>query len=615
MSEQRDYPRAVDAANPRFITEADDGHPIGIPGDRAALLREAARCLSDSLYHVIHQPTAKGRDRSLAALVVLIFGPTPFGGVNTLREVAVRYGMTEQNLFRLMKAQRDLLKGDRNPNMKSDESLDPSVDSPFRDVAIIGGGCAGTLLTAQLLRHARSPFRITLIDRNSVPGPGVAYASPCAEHRLNVPAGRMSAFPDHPEHFVDWARRNARGFGCAEEIGPDRFLPRWLYGRYLNSVLADAGSKAAPGVSFQYAVGEAIDIHDDENGRSVMLANGAEIPCQAVVLALGLLPGEYPIRRPLPFYRTRRYVHVPLLQDVLNGVSRNDDLLVAGAGLTAVDIIVHCDQSGHEGTIHALSRHGLRPLAHSLQVGVAPPPFEPQSLPRTVREATHRLVAAARNAPQSASDWRAVVDAVRPLTQRLWLGFSLGERARFMRHLRPFWEVHRHRVAPETAQILARMEADGRLRYHAGKLASLKDGVDGAAALIRSKGSEEYVALKIAKVINCTGPRTDYSKYQHPLLINLLAAALIDHDPLALGINALPTGEVLRYGGLPSGWLFTLGAALKGVLWECTAVAEIRVMAESLASRLLGVSQADDSGVVSLASRVVPGGFALGGAS
>jgi len=94
----------------------------------------------------------------------------------------------------------------------------------------------------------------------------------------------------------------------------------------------------------------------------------------------------------------------------------------------------------------------------------------------------------------------------------------------------------------------------------------------------------------VAKVINCTGPRTDYSKYQHPLLINLLARGLIDHDPLALGINALPTGEVLRYRAGPTGWLFTLGAPLKGVLWEATAVPEIRVHAASLAERLVALA-------------------------
>lgn len=90
----------------------DDLPPRGTafdPAERNAYLREAAERLSTALFQVIHQPTTKGRDRSLAALVALIYGPTPFGGVNSLREVAMRYGMTEQNLFQLMRGHRDLL--------------------------------------------------------------------------------------------------------------------------------------------------------------------------------------------------------------------------------------------------------------------------------------------------------------------------------------------------------------------------------------------------------------------------------------------------------------------------------------------------------------------------
>jgi hypothetical protein len=85
------------------------------PPERNAILREAAERLSAAIFHVVHQPTSKGRDRSLAALVALIYGPTPFGGVNSLRDVAMRYGMTEQNLFQLMRTHRDLLARTADP--------------------------------------------------------------------------------------------------------------------------------------------------------------------------------------------------------------------------------------------------------------------------------------------------------------------------------------------------------------------------------------------------------------------------------------------------------------------------------------------------------------------
>ena len=153
--------------------------------------------------------------------------------------------------------------------------------------------------------------------------------------------------------------------------------------------------------------------------------------------------------------------------------------------------------------------------------------------------------------------------------------------------MRPFWEIHRHRLAPATAAVVDRLVAQGRLKFYAGRLQALEASEAGAHVLFRRRGTLQHVSLRLATVINCTGPRTDYSKYQHPLLIHLLARSLIDHDPLALGINALPTGEVLRYRGGPTGWLFTLGAPLKGVLWESTAMPEIREQARALAEKLL----------------------------
>jgi uncharacterized NAD(P)/FAD-binding protein YdhS len=460
--------------------------------------------------------------------------------------------------------------------------------SPQRFV-IVGGGCAGLLVAAQTLRRASAPTEVVLIERNPPIGRGVAYATDCGEHRLNVPAGRMSALPEAPAHFLDWARARAGRLGFPDTVSAEDFLPRWMYGHYLAAVLDDAQQAAARGVTLTTIVGEVVDLEDSASGPRITLADGRILPADAVVLALGLLPGEYPIRRPLPFYRSPRYLHSPLLPTVLSGVNKTDDILIVGAGLTAVDIIVQCRQLGNRGVIHAMSRRGLRPQAQRRGLESYPPFLFAESLPATVRETLRAVRGEVRRAAARGWDWRAVVDSIRPVSATLWQGFSGTERSRFMRHLRPFWEAHRHRIPPETAAIVAEMEAQGRLVYHAGRLVSLRDTGEGVAAIIRTRGTENFSALRVAKVINCTGPRTDYSKYQHPLLINLLARGLIGHDPLALGIAALPTGEVCRYGGGPVGWLFTLGAPLKGILWESTAVPEIREQARALADRLVAL--------------------------
>jgi uncharacterized NAD(P)/FAD-binding protein YdhS len=257
-----------------------------------------------------------------------------------------------------------------------------------------------------------------------------------------------------------------------------------------------------------------------------------------------------------------------------------------GQGLTAADLIVELDRRGHRGTIYALSRRGVRPQVHQ-PVDTYPSFIERPALPKSARELVRRVRAEVRSAARQGIDWRGVLDSVRPHSQAIWQGFSDIERSKFLRYVRPLWEGHRHRVAPQLSEVLMRMEAEGRLKYLAGRLQTLEVEDSEVAAMYRRRGSIQHVALRVAKVINCTGPRTDYSKYQHPLFIHLLARGLIDHDPLALGINARPTGEVLRYRGDEVGWLFTLGAPLKGVLWETTGVPEIRLQAQVLAERLL----------------------------
>lgn len=452
--------------------------------------------------------------------------------------------------------------------------------------AVIGGGLSGSLVAIHLLRQARPRTRVVLIERRPPPGRGMAFGTECREHLLNVPAGRMSLFPDDPEHFLRWARQRGPELGGPADAAAGDFLPRWLFGRYVTETLATAAAAAPPGVALESVAGEAVDLEETGGGARIILADRREFDAEAVVLALGNLPGEYPIKRSLPFYRGPRYAHVPWHPGLMANIAKDDEVLIVGAGLTAVDIIVQLDQLGHRGTIHALSRRGLRPLPH--RAGSEYPAFlAGEEPPRTIRAAMHRLRAEVRRAAAQGVDWRQVVDAIRPETQATWRGFALEERARFMRHVRAHWEVHRHRLAPGTAAILQPLEEAGRVRHLAGALERLVDMPTFAEAVYRRQGTDELLTLRVAKVINCTGPRTDYSKYQHPLLINLLASGLIDHDPLALGINALPAGEVLRYRAGPVGWLFTLGAPLKGVLWESTGAAEIRVQAPALAERML----------------------------
>jgi uncharacterized NAD(P)/FAD-binding protein YdhS len=462
------------------------------------------------------------------------------------------------------------------------------AESPVKTIAIIGAGLSGTLVAANLLRLAGAPLRVVLIERRATTGRGVAYGTSCPDHLLNVPAGRMGVWPDEPEHFVRWLHEHRGEEGIPLSADAGDYLPRGLYGTYVERVFAEVRAQAPRCVDFDRITGEVVDIDERPGGGGgvLKLSDGLTIDADQVVLAIGNLPGEYPIPRALPIYRHARYVHIPWHGDALAGLSPDDDVLLVGQGLTAVDLIVQLERAGHRGTIHALSRHGHRPHVHA-----ATAPYRSfladEAPPTTVRALVRRVRAEIELAAKSGGDWRAVIDSLRPYAPSIWEALSWSERARFMRYVRPFWEIHRHRLAPQTAAVVDRLVNSGRLKFYAGRLQSLEADESGVHALFRRRGTIQHVALRVAKVINCTGPRTDYSKYQHPLFIHLLSRGLIDHDPLALGVNARPTGEVLRYRAGPSGWLFTLGAPLKGILWESSAVPEIRQQARDLAERLL----------------------------
>lgn len=456
-----------------------------------------------------------------------------------------------------------------------------------RSIVIIGGGVSGTLVAVNVLRLAKAGTRIALVEKSPPIGRGVAYGTDQSEHLLNVPAGRMSVWPEDPEHFLRWMGERLGRVGYPDAVASGDFLPRRLFGDYVASVFAAARQNVAADVNIDVVVGEAVDVEECNDGTArVVLADQRVLAADRVVLALGVLPGEYPIRRSLRFFHGPRYVHIPWQSEALEGVGKRDDVLIVGQGLTSLDIIVQLERLGHVGKIHAVSRRGLRPQVHRLGPAWSPF-FAGKPFPRTVRALFRRVREEVATAAGKGIDWRAVIDAIRPQSAELWSALSWEERARFMRHVRPFWEVHRHRLPPPTASRVDRLVALGRLEFFAGRLESLVDEGPVAEAVIRLRGKDERRVLRVAKVINCTGPRSDYSKYQHPLLINLLARGLIDHDPLALGLHAMPSGEVFRYRGGPLPWLYTLGAPLKGTLWESTAVPEIRVHAAMIARSLV----------------------------
>lgn len=443
-------------------------------------------------------------------------------------------------------------------------------------IAVVGAGCSGTLVAAQLLRrHARRGTRIVLYERSRAFGPGLAYRTDRPEHLLNVPAGNMSAFPDRPEHFLEWAQLTHPG------AASDSFLPRRVYGAYLSAVLDEATCVGeARGVSLTRCTRGVARLERLGSGPiGIVSETGATEPADVVVVAIGNLPAAAlpgcPHRFPTPF-------DAGALE-----VDRDRPVMLLGTGLTMLDALVSLDAAGHRAPIYALSRRGLLARPHRAGLGRAPltPRVrEADEWPDTAVGLFRALRREVSRAAMRGDDWRNVVASLRGDTPRIWARLSSRERRRFLEHLRPWWDAHRHRSAPATTRIAEAMQDSGRLEVVAGRVQGIEaDGRSGLLRVdVRLRGGSRR-SFSVAKVLDCTGAQADLRRSDDSFLHQIVSDGFARLDDLGIGLDTCEDGALIGGDGTPRANAFAIGPLRRGTLWESTAVPEIRVQAERLA--------------------------------
>jgi uncharacterized NAD(P)/FAD-binding protein YdhS len=421
-------------------------------------------------------------------------------------------------------------------------------------VAIVGGGFSGTMMAVELVRLGSC--EIVLVERRSRAGQGMAYSTDDPAHLLNVRADNMSAFADAPAHFARWAV--AKGLGRA-----DGFVRRRDYRRYLEEQLAIAERSGKLRIVRDTVTGLAADA----DGIVLFLASGQRIGTDQAVLAGGNYPGRLPTSLGL---LDEQLVHDPWSPEGQAALRRiaahaEGDVLLLGTGLTMVDTCLTLDGAGFAGRMLAVSRRGLVPRASREQAGPALDWQPPARLAALVREIRERSAGA---------EWRAVVDGLRPHSIALWHGFSEAEQRRFLRHARPWWDVHRHRIAPEVAARIDRLRSEERLEVVAGRIA----GADSGRLTIARRGGGT-TERQIAAAVNCTGPESNIARVGDPLIRQLLASGIARPDALGLGLEV---DAQSRVAGAAQG-LYAIGPLTKGAFWEIVAVPDIRRQVHDLA--------------------------------
>ncbi len=261
-------------------------------------------------------------------------------------------------------------------------------------------------------------------------------------------------------------------------------------------------------------------------------------------------------------------------------------MLLIGTGLTTIDSVVSLLDQGHRGPITALSRRGLVPHRHAAVPSAIDLP-ETDAFPTRVNALARALREGSERSLRAGGSWHPVIDELRPITTELWQAMCPQDRGRFLRHLRPWWDVHRHRVSGPVADRIDAARASGQLRIRAGRIREYRPRPDGLTDIFyRPRFGDGLDSVTAGRVINCAGPDADYSRIRDPLVRCLLAKRMVRPDPLCLGLDVTASCALLGGDGSISRRLFAVGPVTKGTFWEMTAVPDIRQQAEFLATQL-----------------------------
>jgi uncharacterized NAD(P)/FAD-binding protein YdhS len=451
-----------------------------------------------------------------------------------------------------------------------------------RPIAVIGAGFSGTIATLHLLRRLPADQPVLLCERAPEFGRGVAYATGEMDHLLNVRAANMSALDDEPLHFQDWIQKRVAAGRVVEGLhktSAGLFASRGLYGQYLRSILDHVMRESAGHARLRLLPDEVIDIGPAEGGEyTLFCASGQTLAAAGVVLAVGNLPAEEGSDPRICNYAWGEKARAKLTSDL--------PVLIVGTGLTMVDIAIGLRRNDFTGGIVALSRGGLVPQRHAVSRSWAVPEISHAEASSLVA-LTARVRREIRAAAASGVDWRAVIDSMRPITARLWKAMPLVERQRFLRHVRRYWDVHRHRMAPPHADLIDAMIADGSLTVEAGRIRGIESGADSVRVTYVPRDSAVERSIEVQRVIMASGLQ-HMSRTRDPLLQRLLDRGLVRMDSQGMGIDVTEDLAVLRADGAPAGKIWALGPIVRGVFWECVAVPDIRVQAGQVAASVAG---------------------------
>lgn len=458
------------------------------------------------------------------------------------------------------------------------------TDQPL-NVAIIGGGFCGILTAINLLQDAEEYLHIHIINSEKKIACGVAYDPHTPGLLLNVPNGNMGAFPDKPGHFLQWLMELNNIPEREKEKLAGEFSPRKVYGQYLSQLWRDELDKQGYNKRIWVYNDKAVNIIEKDDKVQVITTKYPEITADIVIFATGNDQPNFAPGLDKSLKTNPRYFGDPWKSRCIENTEPSNDILIIGNGLTMVDTVLGLSENGCKQIIHTISPHGyrLKPWRDEKEPYVS----EEGILDNTsdLTELVSIINKHRKLADKHGQSIYPVIDSLRPRIQILWQSFTMDEKYQFLKKLSAFWDRVRHRLPTQMHHIIENMRADNKLITHRGWVVSTAEKCDDIQVVINSDGTTKQ--LTVQRIINCTGPESNIARSGNELLSTLAKNGVICPGPFNLGINTDPDGCIITTDGERKPNMFVVGGNLKGILWESTAVPELRHQAKKMALHIL----------------------------
>ncbi|WP_380180475.1 FAD/NAD(P)-binding protein [Kalamiella sp. sgz302252] len=449
-----------------------------------------------------------------------------------------------------------------------------------RHIVIVGGGFTGTALAIHLARKGEAGLTVTVIEPREQLGQGVAYGTSDPAHRINVPASRMQLSAAEEGEFEHWYRHSAAYQADPASRWQDGKLypQRAQFGAYVAEQFYKAASSGR--VKLVHVQDRAVAFCDGD----IITATGRRYRADELVLAISHPPPALP-RLLLPLADTPALIANPWRPQALASIAAEERVAIIGSGLTMADVVASLARQGHRGPIVAFSRRGQLPR-DNISGDYESRELDYRQPPKTLRGWLHRVRQEVAQAAREGQPWQLVLDDIRYNAQQIWQRLPLKEQQRFLRHLRPWWDVHRYRIAPQVSQVLQTGQSSGQLQVLAARLVAAESkGAEIALRLKPRTGTE--ISLSVDRLIVTTGPAHGSLVTSDKLLSQLAKEGLIQADPLALGILVNAQSRTIDSHGEANPHLHVVGPAARGRFGELMGLPQVAEHAEQLAEQLL----------------------------